>query len=127
MLRNPTKPAIFAIYLLVVITILALDRWSKITIEKALEIEQSIHLGSLFYFTLVHNHGGAFGILQNQKIIFISVVKSCIVLLIFLPLSFLVQKRRWVYREEILFSRLYIHSCFVEGILLPRNTYMMRV
>lgn len=73
MLRNPTKPAIFAIYLLIVITILALDRWSKILIEKALEIGQSIHLGSLFYFTLVHNHGGAFGIMQNQKIIFISV------------------------------------------------------
>lgn len=73
MLRNPTKPAIFVIYLLIVITILALDRWSKILIEKALEIGQSIHLGSLFYFTLVHNHGGAFGIMQNQKIIFISV------------------------------------------------------
>lgn len=73
MIKYPTKPAIFAIYLLIVITILALDRWSKIAIEKALEIGQSIHLGSLFYFTLVHNHGGAFGILQNQKIIFISV------------------------------------------------------
>ncbi len=73
MLKNPTKPAIFAIYLLVATTILALDRWSKLAIEKSLEIGQSIHLGSLFYFTLVHNHGGAFGILQNQKIIFISV------------------------------------------------------
>jgi signal peptidase II len=73
MLKNPTKPTVFAINLLVTIAILALDRWTKIAIEKALEIGQSLHLGSLFYFTLVHNHGGAFGILQNQKIIFISV------------------------------------------------------
>jgi len=73
MLKNPTKPVIFAVYFLLGIMIIALDRWSKAAVEASLALGQSIHLGSLFYLTLVHNRGGAFGILQGQKLVFVIV------------------------------------------------------
>ncbi len=73
MLKNPTKPVIFAVYFLMVILVTTLDRWSKAAVETGLALGQSIHLGSLFYITLVHNRGGAFGILQGQKLVFVIV------------------------------------------------------
>lgn len=73
MLKNPTKPVIFAVYFLMVILVTTLDRWSKTAIEASLTLGQSIHIGSLFYITLVHNRGGAFGILQGQKLVFVIV------------------------------------------------------
>ena len=73
MLKNPTKPVIFAVYFLMVVLVTTLDRWSKAAVETGLALGQSIHIGSLFYITLVHNRGGAFGILQGQKLIFVIV------------------------------------------------------
>lgn len=56
-----------------VILVMTLDRCSKAAVETGLALGQSIHIGSLFYITLVHNRGGAFGILQGQKLIFLIV------------------------------------------------------
>ncbi len=73
MLKNLTKPVIFTVYCLMVILVMTLDRCSKAAVETGLALGQSIHIGSLFYITLVHNRGGAFGILQGQKLIFLIV------------------------------------------------------
>lgn len=73
MFKNPTKPVIFAVYFLMVVLVTTLDRWSKAAVETGLALGQSIHIGSLFYITLVHNRGGAFGILQGQKLVFVIV------------------------------------------------------
>lgn len=71
--KTSNKLIHYGIYFAITAAIIGLDRWTKMLVEQILRLGDSIHLGSLFYITLVHNYGGAFGILRDQKIVFITV------------------------------------------------------
>ena len=50
-----------------VVTILLLDRFSKILATRIISLHQSVPvIPNLLHFTLVHNRGAGFGILKNQ-------------------------------------------------------------
>ena len=70
--------------LLTVITIILLDRVTKIFFSGLLDLGESLPLiRNVFHMTLVHNTGIAFGFFKDQGIVFIIVPIIAIILLIF--------------------------------------------
>jgi signal peptidase II len=60
------------IFFIIVSVILVLDRVSKILVTKYLSLNSSVPLiKGVFHISLVHNRGGAFGLLRNQLPFFI--------------------------------------------------------
>lgn len=79
--------------LIIVFAVLSLDQFSKFLVIKNLSLSQSIPLiKGILYLTLVHNRGGAFGILKNQLPVFIFASIFAIIL-IFLNLKANQQKK----------------------------------
>jgi signal peptidase II len=57
---------------IIVLAILSLDQLTKVLVTKNLLYNQSIPvIKGIFYITLIHNRGAAFGILKNQVPLFI--------------------------------------------------------
>jgi len=57
---------------IIVFLVLTLDQISKFFITQNLQLNQSVPvINGIFYLTLVHNRGAAFGILKNQVPVFI--------------------------------------------------------
>jgi signal peptidase II len=57
---------------IIVAIILSLDQLAKFLITKNLSLNQSVPaIKDIFYLTLIHNRGAAFGILKNQAPLFI--------------------------------------------------------
>lgn len=68
--------------LIIVLAVLFLDQLSKILITQNLSYNQSLPvIKGLFYITLVHNRGAAFGILKNQVPLFIATSVFAIILI----------------------------------------------
>lgn len=66
---------------IIVFVILSLDQLSKILISRCLSLNQSMPvIKGIFYFTLVHNRGAAFGILKDQVPLFIITAVFAIIL-----------------------------------------------
>jgi signal peptidase II len=69
-------------YLLIAFFVLFLDQWSKRWVVNHMDLMEQIPvIDGLFYITSHRNRGAAFGILQNQQWLFISIT---IVVVIFL-------------------------------------------
>ncbi|UFJ41960.1 signal peptidase II [Brevibacillus humidisoli] len=59
-------------YYLIALVIVALDQWTKYLVVSRMELGESIPLlPDIFHLTSHRNMGGAFGILQNQRTLFI--------------------------------------------------------
>lgn len=59
---------------IIAISILILDQLTKYLIVANFDYLQSVPvIKDIFHLTLVHNYGAAFGILQNQRILFIAI------------------------------------------------------
>lgn len=77
------KPS-FAMIFIIVIFILSLDQLTKFLVTKNLSLNQSIPvIKGIFHLSLIHNRGGAFGILKNQVPIFILTSIFAIILIYF--------------------------------------------
>jgi signal peptidase II len=73
----------YVLLFFIVITILGIDRITKILAIKNLFLHQSVPvIKNVFHFTLVHNYGAAFGIFQNQ-LFFLILVSLAAIFLIF--------------------------------------------
>ncbi|MCX5703033.1 MAG: signal peptidase II [Candidatus Omnitrophica bacterium] len=71
-----------AMILIIVLTIFSLDQLTKFLISRNLFLNQSSPvIKGIFYLTLIHNRGAAFGILKNQVPLFISVSLFAIILI----------------------------------------------
>ena len=71
-----------AMILIVVLTILSLDQLTKFLVSRNLFLNQSSSvIKGIFYLTLIHNRGAAFGILKNQAPLFISTSLFAIILM----------------------------------------------
>jgi len=67
---------------IIILIILFLDQFSKLLITKNLLYNQSIPvIKGIFYLTLIHNRGAAFGILKNQVPLFICTSVFAIILI----------------------------------------------
>jgi len=72
--------------LLLILTILFLDQLSKILICRFFSLNQSLPvINKVFYLTLVHNRGAAFGILKGQ-LVFLILTAAVSIILIYLSL-----------------------------------------
>jgi signal peptidase II len=68
--------------LAIVLTILSLDRLTKIIVTSSLSLGQSLAvIRGVFHITLVHNRGAAFGILKNQLILLIATSLFAVILI----------------------------------------------
>ena len=86
--------------LLTVITIILLDRVTKIFFSGLLDLGESLPLiRNVFHMTLVHNTGIAFGLFRDQGIVFIIIPVIAVFLLIF---------NIFYYRNSKELSRMYI-------------------
>ncbi|MCX5714007.1 MAG: signal peptidase II [Candidatus Omnitrophica bacterium] len=73
--------------LIIIIAVLALDQLTKFAASNALIINNPVCvIKGIFYLTLVHNRGAAFGILQNQTLLFI-ITSLIAIFLIYLNLK----------------------------------------
>ena len=69
---------------IIVLAILSLDQLTKVLVTKNLLYNQSIPvIKGIFYITLIHNRGAAFGILKNQVPLFIFTSIFAIILIYF--------------------------------------------
>ena len=67
---------------IIVSTILVLDRLTKFLVSNELNLNSSIPLiKGIFYISLVHNRGAAFGFLKNQLPLFIATSLIAIILI----------------------------------------------
>lgn len=72
------------LYYLIAIAIIALDQWTKQLVVKNMEIGESIPLiADVFHLTSHRNMGAAFGILQNQRLLFIIITIAVVVGIIY--------------------------------------------
>jgi signal peptidase II len=85
LIKGPgTKERKGGVILSVVAVILALDQLTKFAVSNVLELNNPVCvIKGIFCFTLVHNRGAAFGILQNQTSLFIATSLIAIVLIYF--------------------------------------------
>ncbi len=68
----------------IVISVLLVDQLTKFLVTKYLVLNKPVSLiKGIFYFTLVHNRGAAFGILKNQVPFFIVTSLAAIILIYF--------------------------------------------
>ncbi len=68
----------------IVISVLFLDQLTKFLLSKYLVLNKPVSvIKGIFYFTLVHNRGAAFGILKNQVPFFIVTSLAAIILIYF--------------------------------------------
>lgn len=87
----------------ITIIIVFLDQLSKFFIAKSLFLNQSVAvIKGVFYLTLIHNRGAAFGILKNQLPLFIFTSLFAIVL-IFINLKKDAHKKLSVYTVSLCF------------------------
>ncbi len=83
----------------IVAAVLVLDQLTKFIISKSLVLNESFNVVSgIFSFTLVHNRGGAFGILKNQVPLFV-ITSIFSVILIFSELKN--NKHKFTYRVAL--------------------------
>lgn len=67
-------------YYLIAAAIVALDQWTKQLVVKNMEIGESIPLiADVFHLTSHRNMGAAFGILQNQRWLFIIITIAVVI------------------------------------------------
>jgi len=79
-----TKEDVPLLYYLIAIAIIALDQWTKQLVVKNMEIGESIPLiADVFHLTSHRNMGAAFGILQNQRLLFIIITIAVVVGIIY--------------------------------------------
>ncbi|WP_400163235.1 signal peptidase II [Brevibacillus sp. TJ4] len=72
------------LYYLIAVVIVALDQWSKHLVVKNMEIGESIPLiADVFHLTSHRNMGAAFGILQNQRWLFIIITIAVVIGIIY--------------------------------------------
>lgn len=58
--------------LLLAIIVITLDQWSKYTIQNSMSLGMSIPIiPNIFHLTYILNPGAAFGILENQRFLFV--------------------------------------------------------
>lgn len=68
------------IYYLIAVVIVALDQWTKYLVVKNMELTESIPLiPGVFHLTSHRNMGAAFGILQNQRWLFIVITIAVVI------------------------------------------------
>ncbi|MEI7884815.1 MAG: signal peptidase II [Clostridia bacterium] len=73
----------YIIFAIVFLGIVVLDQISKFLVQHNMILEQSIPVvNNFFSITYIHNYGAAFGMLENQRILFISI--TCILCLFLL-------------------------------------------
>lgn len=78
------KEDIPLLYYLIAAVIIALDQWTKQLIMKYMERGESIPLiPDVFHLTSHRNMGAAFGILQNQRWLFIVITVAVVIGIIF--------------------------------------------
>jgi signal peptidase II len=67
-------------YYLIAIAVVALDQWTKYLVVKNMELGQSIPLiPDVFHLTSHRNMGAAFGILQNQRWLFLLITIAVVI------------------------------------------------
>ena len=67
-------------YYLIALVVVALDQFTKYLVVKNMELGQSIPLiPDVFHLTSHRNMGAAFGILQNQRLLFIIITVAVII------------------------------------------------
>ncbi|MEC2128211.1 MULTISPECIES: signal peptidase II [Brevibacillus] len=72
------------LYYLIAVIIIALDQWTKQLVLKHMERGESIPLiADVFHLTSHRNMGAAFGILQNQRWLFIIITLAVVVGIIY--------------------------------------------
>ncbi len=68
------------IYYLIAAVVVALDQWTKYLVVKNMELTESIPLiPGVFHLTSHRNMGAAFGILQNQRWLFIVITIAVVI------------------------------------------------
>lgn len=71
-------------YYLIAVIIIALDQWTKQLVLKHMERGESIPLiADVFHLTSHRNMGAAFGILQNQRWLFIIITLAVVIGIIY--------------------------------------------
>jgi signal peptidase II len=69
---------------IIVILILSLDQFTKFLVNNKLSLYQTIPvIKEVFYISLVHNRGAAFGLFKNQAYLFILTALFAIILIYF--------------------------------------------
>jgi len=69
---------------IIVIIILSLDQFSKFIVSKSLLLNSPVPvIKGVFYLTLVHNRGAAFGVLKDQVPLFILAALIAVILIYF--------------------------------------------
>ncbi|MFY0545315.1 signal peptidase II [Brevibacillus sp. H7] len=68
------------IYYVIALALVALDQWTKYLVVKHMELAESIPLiPGVFHLTSHRNMGAAFGILQNQRWLFVLITVAVVV------------------------------------------------
>ncbi len=72
-MHDPKRSKIdIAIFLTGVLSVVALDRWTKVLFSSLLDLGESLSIiKGILYFTLVHNTGIAFGLFKDCGAVFI--------------------------------------------------------